>query len=151
MESFKKKIKNKKGITLVALVITIIILLILAGVAISQLTDSGLFEKAKLAKEKAKNAQELENSILKDYEERIANSRNPEATKTLTEEEYNRLMGLESRIAALESSGQSGSSGLAGTMTQLNTNVIKSTTFSKMELNDSIENYKFLVFVIRWC
>ena len=34
--------------------ITIIILLILAGVAIAQLTDSGLFGKAKLAKEKAK-------------------------------------------------------------------------------------------------
>ena len=33
--------KNKSGITLVALVITIIILLILAGVAITTLTQTG--------------------------------------------------------------------------------------------------------------
>ncbi len=39
-------IRNSKGITLVALVITIIILLILAGLSISSLTGSGLFQKA---------------------------------------------------------------------------------------------------------
>ena len=43
--------KQNKGITLVALVITIIILLILAGITISTLTQSGLFGKAKEAKE----------------------------------------------------------------------------------------------------
>ncbi len=48
---------SNKGITLIALVITIIILLILAGVTIAQLTGNGLFEKAKLAKEKYENAQ----------------------------------------------------------------------------------------------
>ena len=39
-EKLKKKIdiKNKKGITLIALVITIIVLLILAGVSIAMLT-----------------------------------------------------------------------------------------------------------------
>ena len=63
--------KNKNGITLIALVVTIIILLILAGVAITQLTDSGLFEKGKLAKEKAENAQELQNLVLADYENKI--------------------------------------------------------------------------------
>ena len=72
MKNLKNKIKNKKGITLIALIITIIILLILAGVSIAQLTDSGLFKKSKLAKEAAKNAQELENSILGDYENQIA-------------------------------------------------------------------------------
>ncbi len=44
-----KRNKNK-GITLIALVITIIILLILAGISIASLTESGLFEKAKEAK-----------------------------------------------------------------------------------------------------
>ena len=63
--------KKNKGITLVALVITIIILLILAGVAIVQLTDSGLFGKAKLAKEKGQDAQELENATLGDYESQM--------------------------------------------------------------------------------
>ena len=34
--------RQEKGITLIALVITIIILLILAGISISSLTESGL-------------------------------------------------------------------------------------------------------------
>ena len=46
--------KKNKGITLVSLVITIIILLILAGITIVQLTKSGLFAKAEEAKEKYK-------------------------------------------------------------------------------------------------
>ena len=40
--------KTQKGITLVALVITIIILLILAGISIASLTQTGLFEKQKM-------------------------------------------------------------------------------------------------------
>ena len=44
-------IKKDNGITLVVLVITIIILLILAGITIAQLTGNGLFEKAQLSKE----------------------------------------------------------------------------------------------------
>ena len=47
-----KKTKEQKGITLVALIITIIILLILAGISIANLTQTGLFEKAQEAKEK---------------------------------------------------------------------------------------------------
>ena len=45
--------RKNKGITLIALVITIIILLILSGISISALTNQGLFKNAKLAKEKA--------------------------------------------------------------------------------------------------
>ena len=46
-----RKIKGmkEKGITLVALVITIVILLILAGISISTLTNTGIFQKAKEA------------------------------------------------------------------------------------------------------
>ena len=51
-----KEQKEDKGITLVALVITIIILLILAGITISQLTKSGLLEKTQKAKNKAEEA-----------------------------------------------------------------------------------------------
>ena len=60
--------KGQNGITLVALVITIIILLILAGVTIASLTGTGLFGKAKEAGEKSKNAANEENIILQDYE-----------------------------------------------------------------------------------
>jgi type II secretory pathway pseudopilin PulG len=63
--------KSKKGITLVALIVTIIILLILAGITITQLTESGLFAKTQLAKETQENAQIKENSTLEDYENAI--------------------------------------------------------------------------------
>ncbi|MEI3410638.1 MAG: hypothetical protein V8S04_01040 [Clostridia bacterium] len=52
----KQTSKNSKGITLIALVITIIVLLILAGVTIATITgDNGILTKAQNAKEK--NAQ----------------------------------------------------------------------------------------------
>lgn len=51
--NIKKDIVREKGITLIALVITIIVLIILAGVAISlTLGNNGIFQKAKEAKEK---------------------------------------------------------------------------------------------------
>ena len=62
-----KKLKKQNGITLVALVITIIILLILAGISISALTNQGLFEKSKEAKEKSEAAQRNESIILENY------------------------------------------------------------------------------------
>ncbi len=46
-----------KGITLVALVITIVILIILAGISISTLTNTGIFQKAKDAKKSSENAE----------------------------------------------------------------------------------------------
>ena len=67
-------LKNKnKGITLVALVITIIILLILAGISISALTNTGIFQKAKDAKQKSANAELDQNTKLDSYEEEISN------------------------------------------------------------------------------
>ena len=45
-------LKNNKGITLIALVVTIIVLLILAGVSIAMLTgDNGILTQGKNAKE----------------------------------------------------------------------------------------------------
>ena len=65
-------LKNKnKGITLVALVITIIILLILAGISISALTNTGIFGKAKDAKQKSANAELDQNTKLDEYENEI--------------------------------------------------------------------------------
>jgi len=63
-QELSKKIKNNRrgdqwspsGITLVALVVTIIILLILAGIAINlSIGENGLFERAKQAKDKYAN------------------------------------------------------------------------------------------------
>ena len=53
-----KKIKVQKGITLIALVITIIVLLILAGISIATLTgENGVLTKASVAKDETKRAQ----------------------------------------------------------------------------------------------
>ena len=55
-QNLKERVNGKNGITLIALVITIIVLLILAGVTIATLTgDNGILTKAQNAKEK--NAQ----------------------------------------------------------------------------------------------
>lgn len=66
-----KRHKSTNGITLVALVVTIIILLILAGITISQLTGSGLFERAREAREKTEQAEKDENDKLLEYEDEI--------------------------------------------------------------------------------
>ena len=57
--------KQSKGITLIALVITIIILLILAGVAIATLTgENGLITRVKQAKKTQIEAEIKESLIL---------------------------------------------------------------------------------------
>ena len=57
--------ENTKGITLIALVITIIILVILAGVSITMLTgNNGILIQAKLAKENTEIAKEQEEKSL---------------------------------------------------------------------------------------
>ena len=64
-----QKLKENKGITLVAVVITIVILLILATISIQTLTQTGLFESANKAKLESKRGQENEpimwNTLLK--------------------------------------------------------------------------------------
>lgn len=67
----QKILKNTKGITLVALVITIIILLILAGISISALTNTGIFQKAKDAKQKSEDAALDQNTKLDEYEKEL--------------------------------------------------------------------------------
>ena len=69
--------KEQKGITLVALVITIIILLILAGIAIGTLGDSGLFSKSREAGNNYSAAQGQENNTLTTYENWIDNYLKP--------------------------------------------------------------------------
>ncbi len=63
--------KREKGITLVALVITIIILLILAGISISALTNQGLFTQAQNAKNLTEEKTAEENETLANYLEQI--------------------------------------------------------------------------------
>ena len=67
-------IKNMKGITLVALVITIVILLILAGISIQSITNTGLFENAKEAKKQSEIANIKEQIQLEIYAKQAENT-----------------------------------------------------------------------------
>ena len=67
----REKMKER-GITLIALVVTIIVLLILAGISIAMLTgQNGILNRAAEAKEKTRVAQEDENEKLQGYEKII--------------------------------------------------------------------------------
>ena len=66
-----KKYKSQRGITLIALVITIIILLILAGISIAALTNQGLFKNAKEAQNATQKAEEEQGKTLNEYEDEI--------------------------------------------------------------------------------
>lgn len=64
MEKTKKK-TNVKGITLIALVITVIVMLILAAISITMLTgDNNILKRATEVKERTERAQEEENAKL---------------------------------------------------------------------------------------
>ena len=63
--SLRKKLKNTKGITLIALVVTIIVLLILAGISIAMLTgNNGILTQGKRAKEEQAHAAVKEGIML---------------------------------------------------------------------------------------
>ena len=69
----RKTSKREKGITLIALIVTIIVLLILAGVTINlAVNNQGIFNKAKTATGAYKNASEGERTGLDEADKEIA-------------------------------------------------------------------------------
>ena len=86
-----KQKKNNKGITLVALVITIIVLLILAGVSLSLvLGENGVLSQAKNAKVKTDTAAAKEKLLLdlSEYEIARLTGEKPELEEFLEEKGY---------------------------------------------------------------
>lgn len=84
----KSIISNNKAITLISLVITIILLIILAGIAINLgLKENGLLDKAKFAKDKYINEQEEEKERLNDLysEVLVATGENSQITISVKE------------------------------------------------------------------
>ncbi len=76
-KSARKNYSNQTGITLIALVVTIVVLLILAGVSINALFgNSGIIEKAKDAQNRMNNAQESDLNALNDLDKWINNQVN---------------------------------------------------------------------------
>lgn len=71
-EKMNSQFSKKQGITIIALIITIIILLILSGVTINIiLKQNGLLDNAKLARSHYENKQNEENESLEYYENEI--------------------------------------------------------------------------------
>lgn len=104
MKEIVKSIKKQKGITLVALVITIIVLILLAVVSINIMKNTGLIEKAELAKEEHRASAIQEQLDLLKNEQEIAKQNNEtepsinelinrlQEQKLITEEEKNTIM-----------------------------------------------------------
>ena len=66
----KRNFNEKKGITLIALVVTIIVLLLIAGVSISMLTgQNGILTRSADAKKKTGEAENQENERMQEYED----------------------------------------------------------------------------------
>ncbi len=99
-------LKNKnKGITLVALVITIIILLILAGISISALTNTGIFGKAKDAKQKSANAELDQNTKLDSYENEIDNYLPKQNSNKTVEQAKEKVLSTEKNTEIVDEKG----------------------------------------------
>ena len=86
-KKFQKTLKQEKGITLIALVITIVILIILATVSIKVvLGEGGLIDRAKQAKDLTEQAvldeQEGLNSLISEMTNIMAEEQNPPAPQT---------------------------------------------------------------------
>ena len=76
-KSARRNYSNQTGITLIALVVTIVVLLILAGVSINAIfSENGIIEKAKDAQNRMNNAQESDLNVLNDLDKWIDNQVN---------------------------------------------------------------------------
>ena len=101
----ESKIRNK-GITLIALVITIIVLLILAGVTIAALSgDNGILTRAKEAKQKTEQAQKEEEKTLSNMESILNNTSTFNKVNT---EDTNPAGAMPTNVTILESDANKG-------------------------------------------
>lgn len=65
--------KRENGITLIALIVTIIIMLTLAGVSVKMAIDNGVIDNAKEAKDQCETAQDDEDSKLNSVSQEMRN------------------------------------------------------------------------------
>ena len=85
--------KRNRGITLIALVVTILVLIILAGVTINlSLGNNGIFSKAKLAKEEYSNATIDEQEKLNELYSQLYVATNDDTQITISVKDLNSLI-----------------------------------------------------------
>ena len=81
--------KKENAITLIALVISIIVIIILAGVTINTLINNGIIDKAKTATQEYKNAQNYEETQIAKYTNELESHVNGNReTVTISKDEY---------------------------------------------------------------
>ena len=89
----KANLENNKGITLIALIITIIVLLILAGVTLSMVMgDSGIFKKANNAKNATEESNIIEDAklaVMNEQTEYYSTNTSGKSFKQYLEEKFN--------------------------------------------------------------
>ena len=124
----KIELKNNKAITLIALVVTIIILIILAGIGINELTGSGLIKRAREAAFKTEMQQ-----ISEEFEIYKASKKIEELGNDATFEVTNAGSLLKEMIEALESADEGETE---------ETELSKINIESVIELSDILENLK---------
>ena len=89
----KTKIQENKAITLIALVITIIILIIIAGVTINlSVGENGIFNKAKYAQEEYSNSTVYEQEKLNELYSQLFVATNDDAQITISVKDLNNLI-----------------------------------------------------------
>ncbi len=132
----KVNFKMEKGITLIALVVTIVVLLILTGISIQAITNTGLFGKARQAEQKTQEKQEEENATIADYgskiDEVVTSARNNKATIT-------NLINTEDGVYNKQEEGYVFSTPLFSVTNYITSN-------NDIILKDSIENYDYIMF-----
>ena len=96
----KNFLKSKRGITLIALVITIVVLIILAAVIINlSLGNNGIFNRAKRAAQEYSNTQDYEETAIAKYSNQIDSYVSGErGTVTIDEETYSQLLENNEKI-----------------------------------------------------
>ena len=98
-----KNFRKNQGITLIALVITVIVLLILAGVTIATLTgDNGILTRAEQAKEKTEEAQEKESLELAVTSSKMEDVNKLEITKEKLENAIKQQFGNNKKFSVEE-------------------------------------------------
>lgn len=126
-----------KGITMVALVVTIIVLLILAGIAVRLIIgDNGLLKRAQNATEKYKEAQINEEQTIEDMYSSIKIADGGSVTLSL--EQLNKYIDdkVEEKISNKK--------------VQKNILWTGNASSGILELNDSIYNYSYLIFTLNY-
>ena len=104
--TFVKTITLTSGITLIALVITIVVLLILAGVSIAMLTgNNGILTQAQNAKNKAEQSEEIEKIKLAVTEAQIGNDEYKEIGQGKLQQSINERFEGKKAIVTKEKEG----------------------------------------------